>query len=250
MISSFKKNQVPMPWTKQETWPMFNSISRTYDAVNSALSLGIHTSWRRKLAHSIPPLQSIRVLDLATGTGDQLLEVLKFHGDRVTRAVGVDPASQMLALAQLKRLPASVLITPEWICAKAEELPFPDSEFDVVTMTFGIRNTTDPRAVLQEIRRVLKPGGLLRILEFSIPKSKIISLVYLFYFRNILPIVGGILSGNPAAYRYLNRSVEAFPQREQFVQILFDEKFVNPYYRPLTFGVATLYGGMACKEGV
>ncbi|MCS7008478.1 MAG: ubiquinone/menaquinone biosynthesis methyltransferase [Chthoniobacterales bacterium] len=223
------------------SWLMFNRISKTYDFLNGILSFGIDRCWRKSLAESIYARPGLKILDVAAGTGDQLLENLKYLGACVERAVGVDPAEKMLAIACRKTVPRNTLVTPEWVLGWAEELPFEDNEFDVVSITFGIRNTMDPYKSLCEMRRVLKNGGSIRILEFSLPPFTFVRELYLLYFRRVLPWIGGRFSGDYFAYLYLNQSVESFPQGDEFLEMLRGCGFVQPRFRLLTMGIVTLY---------
>jgi demethylmenaquinone methyltransferase/2-methoxy-6-polyprenyl-1,4-benzoquinol methylase len=238
-----EKSYVPGLPPKKDSWKMFNRIAPTYDSLNRVLSAGIDRSWRRKLAEELPanPRQ-LRLLDLATGTGDQLLMLLESAPDRFLEATGVDPAAHMLVRARRKPLPRLLGIPqPEWVEASAGALPFDDGSFDVVTMSFGIRNVPDPLAALREIRRVLSPAGRALILEFSIPSNAIVRHSYLLYFRHVLPAVGGFFSGDREAYRYLNSTVEDFPHGDAFCGLLREAGFLRTKALALTVGISTLY---------
>jgi demethylmenaquinone methyltransferase/2-methoxy-6-polyprenyl-1,4-benzoquinol methylase len=236
---------------KSESWKMFNRIAPTYDALNRVLSAGVDRSWRRRLARELPsePRQ-LRLLDLATGTGDQLLMLLEEAPDRFVSATGADPAAHMLVRAHRKKLPRCLGIPqPQWVEASADKLPFADDSQDVVTMSFGIRNVPDPLAALREIRRVLTPVGRVLILEFSLPGNALIRHSYLTYFRHVLPAIGGFFSGDRDAYRYLNTTVEDFPHGEAFCQLMTGAGFIDARAIPLTQGIASLYIAQAGKEG-
>jgi len=229
------------PADKSESWKMFNRIAPSYDLLNRLLSLGIDQRWRKKLADYLPAAPGkLKILDLATGTGDQLLALLKVRPERFAAAVGADPAEKMLAGATTKPIPRGAP-TPEWMVAPVEALPFKENSFDLLTISFGIRNLADPGLALQEMRRVLRPGGRLLVLEFSLPTNRIVLGGYLFYFRHLLPLLGGWVSGQPAAYRYLNQTVEEFPYGEAFLSLLVAAEFSEVGKRELTGGIATIY---------
>lgn len=225
---------------KSKTWTVFNKIAPSYDLLNRLLSFNIDQLWRRRLVNAIPFRKGLDVLDLGTGTGDVALSIWKLAKSRIARLVGLDPAIQMLSIASQKT-PPSCPVT--WVHGDAQALPFPDHSFDVVTMAFAIRNVPDPDAVLREIRRVLRQDGRALILEFSLPKSALIRTLYLIYFRKVLPIIGGLISKDRQAYRYLNESVEAFPYGVVFAEKMSKAGFKTVQFFPLTFGIATLYVG-------
>jgi demethylmenaquinone methyltransferase/2-methoxy-6-polyprenyl-1,4-benzoquinol methylase len=215
---------------------MFDRISGRYDLLNRVLSLGIDQRWRKRLVRTAACTD--RVLDLATGTGDQLLEFL--HRRDVTSCVGLDLSAGMLAHAvrKLQDQPATL------IRGSADSLPFADNTFDVVSISFGIRNVVKLDQALREMNRVLKPGGECLILEFGLPKNRLIRLGYLFYFRHVLPLIGGVISGDGKAYRYLNSSVESFPYDQEFADRMHDAGFPEVTFDRLSFGIAYLYKGV------
>jgi demethylmenaquinone methyltransferase/2-methoxy-6-polyprenyl-1,4-benzoquinol methylase len=223
---------------------MFDRIAGTYDSVNRVLSMGQDLRWRRIVTDRLPLLGDLRILDIATGTADLLISMCQ-HRANIFEAHGVDLAEKMLAIGQKKinKLELAKKITLSK--ADAVALPFADNSFDVVSISFGIRNFTHINAALKEIDRVLKPGGKLLILEFSLPKNHFIRGAYLAYFRHVLPFVGGIISRDKMAYRYLNETVETFPYSKAFCAILDKAGFVEIQESPLTFGIATLYHATA-----
>jgi demethylmenaquinone methyltransferase/2-methoxy-6-polyprenyl-1,4-benzoquinol methylase len=178
-----------------------------------------------------------RVLDLATGTGDVLAGLTQRCGDD-TFAVGMDMADGMLALAVPKLVGAG---RAALVRANAAVLPCGDGTFDAITIAFGIRNVRDMDGAFREMFRVIRPGGRLFVLEFSLPERPPMRAAYLFYFRHVLPLVGGIISGNRGAYRYLNTSVEAFPHGEALCVRMRDAGFDRVDMRRLLFGVSTVY---------
>lgn len=225
---------------------MFDRISCTYDRANAVLSLGCDRAWRRRLAEMVPP-GAARVLDLATGTCDVLLTLARRRGTRL--AVGADLSAGMLRRGCCKVAVARHADRCGLVRADATRLGFADGAFDAVTMAFGIRNVTDTLGALREIRRVLRPGGRALILEFSLPKNVLLRAGYLLYFRHILPRVGGLVSGEAGAYRYLNRTVETFPYGGAFCALLAEAGFSAPRAVPLTFGIAAIYEAVRPENG-
>lgn len=231
-----------MPNDQEKICLMFDRIAPTYDAVNRILSMRQDIRWRRFVADALPKYQPLRLLDLATGTADLLIDMCESN-EQISEAYGVDIAEKMLAIGQKKVAHIKSAATVKLIQASAAKLPFQDAYFDVVSIAFGIRNFTEIDESLREIKRVLKPGGTLLILEFSLPKNSFIRHAYLFYFRNILPFLGGYLSRDKAAYSYLNKTVENFPYSKAFLDILRRAGFVELSEQALSFGIATLYRG-------
>lgn len=219
---------------------MFDGIAGTYDRVNRILSLGMDRGWRSSMADFFPDTSAISILDVATGTADVLIAL---HQRNIVfdHAVGVDASPNMLARAQQKLIQQGLAEKISLNQADACNLPFADESFDVVTIAFGIRNVVAQKKALGEIMRVLKPQGRLVVLEFSMPKNPMIRVAYQFYFRHILPFVGGILSRNKAAYRYLNQSVEQFPTPHEYKTWLLALGFSVVEMSPLSFGVATIF---------
>lgn len=209
---------------------LFNQIAPRYDLLNRLLSFGQDQFWRRKVVNFLPERSDLRVLDIATGTADLALMMVK-NSRQVTSVIGVDMAVEMLKLGQDKIEKAGFDACIGLQAGDAHKLGFGDASFDVVTVAFGLRNMPDKKQALAEMMRVLKPGGRMIILEFSMPKNPIMRWLYLLYFRHILPRIGGLISGDSQAYRYLNQSVESFSSRE----------IDHMQKHPLCFGVATIY---------
>jgi len=225
--------------SKAASWRMFNRIARRYDLLNRLLSLRCDVAWRKKLVQHLPDKQGLALLDVATGTADVLLTLC--HSGKISRLVGVDMAVDMLNIGNRKIAERHLSDRIALLPGNALFLPLRDSCFDVVTIAFGIRNIPQPESALAELQRVLASGGRVLILEFSLPGNKWLRNMYLFYFRNILPRIGGFLSGDQAAYRYLNKTVEDFPFGNEFAALLSKAGLENVHYYPLTFGIATLY---------
>ena len=232
-----------IPATADHTAALFDGIAPVYDRVNTVVSVGTDRFWRARVRKALPPGDALRVLDVATGTGEIAFELLR--SPRVATVVGVDPAARMLAIAEQKAKGLARGGDARFQQMDAIELEFDDGSFDVVTVAFGVRNMTDPIAALRELRRVLRPGGRLLVLEFSLPSSPLVRAPFLVYFRHVLPRIGGWISGKADAYRYLNRSVEGFPYGEDFAEILQNVGLVDVRFNPLSFGIATLYEGSA-----
>jgi demethylmenaquinone methyltransferase/2-methoxy-6-polyprenyl-1,4-benzoquinol methylase len=221
---------------------MFDRIAPRYDLLNRLLSFRRDVAWRRALARALPAGESLRVLDLATGTADVLIGLSRARG-KIARGVGLDKSAGMIARGKDKIARAGGSAALGLVRGDACGLGFRDGCFDAVSMAFGIRNVPDVPAALHEIHRVIRPGGRALILEFSMPRNALLRMGYLLYFRHVLPLVGGVVSGDAQAYRYLNESVEAFPRGEGFLALMREAGFENAEAMPLSFGIATLYVG-------
>jgi len=220
-------------------WRVFDGIARRYDIANSILSMGVDRLWRRRLAEYVHDGAPARVLDVATGTGEVLLSLAR-HARNSVQFVGVDMAGEMLGVARRKPYGQLCLFAR----GDALGLPFSDGTFDAATIAFGIRNVANPEVALREFGRVLRPGGRLAVLEFSLPENSIVRRLYLLYFRHVLPRIGGWLAGDRAAYRYLNASVETFPFGAAFCKMIGGAGFDRVRAHPMTGGIATLYTGL------
>ena len=220
---------------------MFDDIAGRYDLLNRLLSFGIDRRWRRFAVSQLSIPKGGRVLDIATGTCDVALEIAE-QTDPSVQIVGEDFTQGMLVqgLAKLKASPHGERIT--LVNAPCEEIPHPADTFDGITIAFGIRNVVDRQAGLNEMFRVLKPGGRAVILEFSQPRSQLFRKIYYFYFQKVLPTIGGLISKR-SAYQYLPDSVMAFPGQEEFRAMMHSAGFARVQYVPLTFGIATVYVG-------
>jgi demethylmenaquinone methyltransferase/2-methoxy-6-polyprenyl-1,4-benzoquinol methylase len=228
--------------SRKEVWRMFDRIARNYDFLNRVLSLGVDVAWRRKMVDFLSSHQDQHILDLATGTADQLLFIFD-KSDRVKSGVGMDLAEKMLEIGRRKVGRRGLFGTISLRKGDAMNIPADDEAFDAVTISFGIRNMTAPAKALREMYRVLKPGGRALFLEFSLPHNPLIRATHLFYLRHILPRVGAVVSGDSFAYQYLNETIETFPYGEAFCNLLWDAGFKAVRAHELTFGVATIYEG-------
>lgn len=222
--------------SRQDVWKMFDLISPSYDRINRILSLGMDRKWRKRLTQFLPERGNLKVIDLATGTGDQILALLNSEAS-IQLIKGIDLSNEMLHIAKKKLKERAQLIH-----ADAEKLPFADKSFDVATFSFGIRNVTTPLNSLKEIYRVLTPKGRCLILEFSLPPKPIRGF-FLFYLRHILPRVGGFLSRKRAAYKYLNETIEHFPSGKEFCLLMKEAGFIRLRAIPMSLGGVTLYIG-------
>ncbi|MBN1505621.1 MAG: bifunctional demethylmenaquinone methyltransferase/2-methoxy-6-polyprenyl-1,4-benzoquinol methylase UbiE [Sedimentisphaerales bacterium] len=221
---------------------MFNRIVPTYDLLNHLLSLGRDFAWRRKTAGLLDACQSLRIVDLATGTGDMLIALLR-HRPNIAEATGVDIAENMLTACRQKLARRGLAHRAGLLRADATTTPFADDTFDAATMAFGIRNTSDASTTLREIHRILKPGGIALILEFSLPACPMIRWFYLRYLRGVVPFIGSLISGDRRAYRYLDESIEGFRQPQEFCHLMQEAGFRDVSLVPLTFGVASICKG-------
>jgi demethylmenaquinone methyltransferase/2-methoxy-6-polyprenyl-1,4-benzoquinol methylase len=218
---------------------MFTSIAPRYDLLNHLLSLNIDKLWWRRTAQDFSDALNkpqTRVLDLCCGTGDMTFALQK-RGKSAT-IVGADFSHAMLQRASQKAAGTSL----KWVEADALALPFPDESFDLVTSAFGFRNLADYDAGLREIVRVLKPGGEAGILDFGEPAG-LMGALYRFYFKQVLPKIGTLISGVKGPYAYLPASVERFPAPEEMQQRMQKAGFREASWTPYTFGIAGLYRG-------
>ncbi len=221
---------------------MFDRIAPTYDLLNHLLSLGRDYAWRRKVTRQLVGRGSLHLLDLATGTGDLLISLLR-RCPVIEKATGLDISERMLELCREKLRARGLAERVELVCADASATPFSEGAFDVATMAFGIRNTSNAAATLAEIHRLLKPGGTAMILEFSLPRHRLVRWCYLKYLRSVVPWIGAAVSGDKRAYRYLDESIEGFHQPEAFSSLMQQTGFREVSVIPLTFGVASIYKG-------
>jgi len=218
---------------------MFNSIASSYDFLNHLLSFGIDKLWRRRLVKRLLRAKPTRIIDVATGTADLALAMAKRSPS--VRVVGIDISESMLTVGMVKAKSRRLNERIELKKASALNIPYPDNHFDAAMVAFGVRNFEDLAQGLTEICRVLKPGGELGVIEFSMPSHWPFNAIYRFYFLKLLPWVGGKVSGNRQAYTYLPESVLAFPQGMSFAKIMESASLTAVEVRPQTFGIATLY---------
>ena len=218
---------------------MFDRISPKYDLLNHLLTLNIDKIWRRKAAKTAAKSQPKVILDLATGTADLAIALAKHIPQ--AHIIGMDISEKLLDIGKEKVAKLKMKNQIELHLGDAANLPFDDNSFDAVTVAFGVRNFENMGKGLSEIHRVLKPNGRAFILEFSMPEKFPIKQLYNLYFKQLLPLVGKIVSKDPSAYTYLPQSVEAFPKPNDFIQILDNNGLRNSSATQLSFGIATLY---------
>lgn len=220
---------------------MFDEVSPRYDLINDVLTLGNDRLWRKATTKAIAPRKGMRILDLAAGTGTSSAALAK-HGAHV---VAADFSEGMLSEGR-KRHGNNPLI--EFVHADATKLPFDAQSFDAATISYGLRNVTDPEAALAEMLRVLKPGGKLVIAEFSHPTTSLLRGPYRWYGKHVLPRVAGALNSDAAeAYEYLNESIEQWYTQDQLLKVLRTVGFERVAYRNLTGGIVALHRGFAPK---
>lgn len=226
---------------KEQVTVMFDRIARKYDLLNHMLSFNMDRAWRKRLIQ-LPELKKAeKILDIAAGTGDLSLLAAE---NRNAKIVASDISEEMLRIAMRKIQKKGIQDRVECVLADAEALPFDADTFDAVMVAFGVRNFGNPGKGLSEIYRVVRPGGAIAVLEFSVPGNPFFRNLYLFYFRRIIPLIGRLVSGDANAYKYLNRSAEAFPQGEHFCRMLGDAGFLVTNSFPVTFGIARIYAGI------
>ena len=222
---------------------MFNAVAPKYDFLNRLLSVGCDRFWRKAAVSEFKSLENKTILDVATGTADIPLEIVKRY-PKPMQIVGMDFSLSMLKVGNKKISNNKLNNNIKLIPGAAENIPFKDHSFDGVIASFGVRNFMDTKQGLREMHRILKPNGKIIILEFSFPKNIILEWLYRYYFEKILPITGRIISGHKTAYSYLPSSVVKFPQGENFKKILECVGFKNISLKPLTLGIVTLYKGI------
>lgn len=221
----------PAPGKGKQVQRLFGGIARRYDLANHLLSGGLDFLWRRRAAKIVAHWAPTRLLDLATGSGDLALALMK----RIPAAeiVGADFCLPMLHEARRKGV-------PQLVQADALNLPFASESFDALTIAFGLRNMENWERALGEMARVLKPGGHVLVLDFSVPKRPLRGL-YRFYLHRVLPRIAGMVTGDQSAYEYLGASIEEFPQDEKMCALIESAGFREANCQPLTGGIVSLY---------
>ncbi|WP_068247830.1 bifunctional demethylmenaquinone methyltransferase/2-methoxy-6-polyprenyl-1,4-benzoquinol methylase UbiE [Hydrotalea flava] len=226
---------------KEQVAEMFNSIAGKYDFLNRFLSGGIDIIWRKKAIQQLKTLQPKIILDVATGTADvALMTYARLHPEKI---IGIDISEGMLDLGRQKI--EKLGLSQKIILQKgdSENIEFDNNSFDAITVSFGVRNFENLLKGLQEMHRVLKPGGKLVILEFSKPRFKPFQIIYNFYLSTLAPRFAQLFSKNKKAYQYLNNSVQAFPEGKLFLTIMHEAGFTQTYLKPLSLGICTIYCG-------
>ncbi|UAB81451.1 bifunctional demethylmenaquinone methyltransferase/2-methoxy-6-polyprenyl-1,4-benzoquinol methylase UbiE [Marixanthomonas sp. SCSIO 43207] len=224
---------------KQQVEKMFDTISGKYDGLNRVISFGIDVKWRKKVIKMVANTNPESILDIATGTGDLAIQFAE--KTQASKIIGLDLSEGMLSVAQKKVKNKSYEKNLSFVKGDSEALPFEDNSFDVITVSFGVRNFENLEKGLSEILRVLKKGGLFVILETSVPTKFPFKQGYTIYAKGILPLIGSIFSKDKVAYKYLSESASIFPHGEALNNILRKIGFIEVKNKPQTFGVATIY---------
>jgi len=224
---------------KEQVQQMFDNIAHRYDFLNRFLSLGIDKGWRKKAIKMLEAYRPKRILDVATGTADFAIATLEINPEEV---IGVDISEGMLDVGR-KKITEKGITNIRLESGDSENLQFEDASFDAVIVAFGVRNFENLEKGLAEINRVLRPGGVAMILEFSKPKG-LFGVIFSIYNKTLLPLWGKLFSGDNAAYKYLPESVAAFPEGDEFKQIMTSVKYKNVTDRRLTFGICSIYTGL------
>lgn len=241
MIKPYKEDS----GKKEQVAKMFDNIARRYDFLNHVLSLGIDRLWRKKAVNLLKKDNPVRILDIATGTGDFAIEAMKIQGSKVT---GVDISEGMLEKGREKIRMKGFASRIDLQKGDSEDLRFESDTFDAMTAGFGVRNFENLQKGLSEMFRVIKPGGKVCVLEFSKPTGFPVKQIYGFYFKFILPTLGRLVSKDASAYTYLPESVYEFPDGVAFLEKLNEVGFENTRQVKLTFGIASLYLGEKPKR--
>lgn len=217
---------------------MFDRIAARYDAMNRVLSFGLDRGWRRRTVRALQLGAAPRVLDLATGTGDLAIDIARMHPG--ARVIGLDPSPRMLAVARAKLDRRGLSDRVTLVRGDAQALPYASCELDAATIAFGIRNVPDRPAALREMARVVRPGGRICVLELGEPRRGLLARAARFHTHHVVPRLGALLSG-AREYRYLQRSIAAFPPAAEFAGVMARAGLHVIDVAPLTFGVCTLY---------
>lgn len=230
-IKSGKKEQIAF---------MFDKIAGNYDFLNHFLSLGIDKIWRRNAIKILKKYKPEKILDIATGTGDFAIEAVKLNPQEI---IGIDISNEMLRIGKKKIKKRKLENIISFIEGNSENLGFENCSFNAAIVAFGVRNFENLSLCLKETYRVLKPGGVFIVIEFSMPKRFPVKQLYNFYFFRILPLLGRIFSKDKSAYNYLPESVNAFPDENNFINVLSKAGFINSKFISQTFGIASIYCG-------
>ncbi|MDH3795647.1 MAG: bifunctional demethylmenaquinone methyltransferase/2-methoxy-6-polyprenyl-1,4-benzoquinol methylase UbiE [Flavobacteriaceae bacterium] len=223
---------------KEQVTQMFDTIANEYDGLNRVISLGIDTKWRKRLVKLVKEKQPEKILDIATGTGDLAIALAETGAEQI---IGLDISKGMLEVGQKKIVAKNLDKTIQMVLGDGEHLPFDNNYFDAITIAFGVRNFEDLEQGLKEILRVLKPGGILAVLETSVPTKIPIKQGYFLYTRYIVPLIGRLFSRDRNAYAYLSESAAAFPHGKAFNNILGKIGFIGMENKPQSLGVASIY---------
>lgn len=240
MSESIKPNQNQPETKKIQVTHMFDGISKSYDILNRIITLGIDVIWRKRVVKLLEKEQHASLLDIATGTGDLVIELAKLNADKI---IGLDISPGMLEIGRQKVKKKQLDDRIDMQLGDSEALHFDDHSFDGVTIAFGVRNFENLDLGLQEIFRVLKPNGTLVVLETAVPKNPFLKGFYSLYTQKIMPFIGKLFSKDRSAYQYLSDSAAIFPCGEAFNNILRKNGFIQVEDFPQTLGVSSIYFG-------
>jgi len=224
---------------KDQVANMFNNISKNYDGLNRVITFGIDVKWRKQVVALVKATNPKKILDIATGTGD--LAIMQSNSIPSAKVIGLDISEGMLEVGKEKIKNLNIEDSVELVLGDSENIPYEDNFFDAITVSYGVRNFENLNKGLQEIYRVLKPGGIFVVLETSVPTKFPFKQGYQFHSKVILPLVGKLFSKDKIAYSYLSESANSFPHGEAFNTILKNNKFNSVKDIPVTFGVSTIY---------
>lgn len=238
MKQSIKPDENKPETKKTQVTHMFDGISKSYDLLNRIITLGIDVLWRKRVFKLLQKEQPKSILDIATGTGDLVLELAKINADKI---IGLDISPGMLEIGKQKVKNKQLEDRIDMQLGDSEALPFDKETFDGVTIAFGVRNFENLELGLQEIFRVLKPNGALVVLETAVPQNRLLRSLYTLYTQKIMPFIGKLFSKDPSAYQYLSDSAAIFPCGEQFNNILRKNGFIEVEDFPQTLGVSSIY---------
>lgn len=224
---------------------MFNNIAPYYDKICHILSFNIDRLWRKRLVKLVAGIKPVNIVDIATGTGDVAISMAR--NIPTAQIVGIDLSEEMLKVAQQKIEYSGIKPNIKLLCEDAENLSLASNSFDVVTISFGIRNFENIDKGLSECYRILREGGSLFVMEFSTPKHKVFNVLYRFYSKSILPVIGRIISKDNKAYTYLPESIVEFYHEDEFIGLLQNNGFDNCSAISLSNGIAHIYIGVKPK---
>jgi demethylmenaquinone methyltransferase/2-methoxy-6-polyprenyl-1,4-benzoquinol methylase len=240
----FGYRDVPVEEKQKLVGEVFSSVASKYDVMNDLMSFGIHRIWKRYFVATAQVRRGGRVLDLAGGTGDIAALLRDRVGESGEVVVG-DINGEMLRVGRDRLTDRGIVRGLSWVQCNAEALPFPDASFDLVTIAFGLRNVTDKDAALREMRRVLRPGGQVRVLEFSHVTAGWFRPLYDFHSFNVLPKLGAMVAGDEASYRYLAESIRKHPAQRELQAMMEAAGLERCSYRDLNSGIVAIHTGYA-----
>lgn len=226
---------------KQQVAGMFDDISGKYDFLNRFLSAGTDIGWRKKAIAQLSSLKPETMLDVATGTAD--VAIMAYQMLKPDKITGIDISDGMLEVGRKKINKLGLQGNIELLNGDSEAISFNDNSFDAITVAFGVRNFQHLETGLQEMKRVLKPGGKLVVLEFSKPRMPFVRFVYDLYMKMVTPRMGKLFSKNRDAYKYLDESIRKFPEGKQFIAILDKLEYKSTYFKSLSLGICSIYCG-------